>query len=413
MPSITCLGASREVGRSAFLLETDKRLLLDYGIKIFDKTGEPKYPLEIPSVDAAIISHAHLDHSGFVPHLYTFSKARWFATPPTRDICEVLWQDSMKIMGDKLPYNLSHFKKALKYWAPMLYGQKLSIGETDFLARDAGHICGAAMIDVNYKGKRVFYTGDLKTTKTHMHSGAKPVEDVDVLVIESTYAMREHPNRHSLEEKFIDEIEETLEEGGNVLLPAFSLGRSQELISMIRHYNRDVKIFLDGMGRTMTDIYVRYGKYIQNPKRFRKDASSVWMISHPSHRKIATSKPSVIITSAGMMEGGPVLGYLVNLLPNSKIMLTGYSVEGTNAWKLINKGYVTMDDNDLEVELPVEYLDFSAHIGRKETFEFIRKANPEKVVLVHGDEPQKFADELKDDYGYDAVAPKIGDKIEF
>ena len=413
MPSITCLGASREVGRSAFLLETDKKLLLDYGVKIFDDSGEPKYPLDIPQVDAAIISHAHLDHSGFVPHLYRSSKVRWFATPPTRDICEILWQDSMKIMGEKIPYDITHFKKALKSWAPMLYGQKLSVGKTDFTPLDAGHICGAAMIDIHHEGKRILYTGDFKTTKTHMHSGAKPVEDVDILILESTYAMKDHPDRRKLEEKFMDEVEETLGNGGNVLLPAFALGRSQELISMIRSFNKDVKIFLDGMGRAMTDIYVKYGKYIQDPKRFRKTASSVWMISHPRHRSIATKEPSVIVTSAGMMQGGPVLGYLVNLLPESRIILSGYSVEGTNAWKLLNEGYVTMDDNDLEVELPVQYMDFSAHIGRTQTLDFIRKANPEKIVLVHGDTPELFAEELKNDYGYDAVAPKIGDKIKW
>lgn len=409
---LDCLGASREVGRSAFILQTDKRIMLDYGVKIFDQSGKPKFPIDSDAPDFALISHAHLDHSGFVPALYRNSNVRWFATPPTRDFCELLWLDSMKIMGQELPYRESHFKKALKYWSPALYGHTMHAGNTRIDLTDAGHIAGAAIATIEYEGRRICYTGDFKMEGTCMHQGAKAVKDVDVLIMESTYASRDHPPREELERSFVEEMKETLQNGGNILLPAFSLGRTQELISLIRKHDRHIPVFVDGMGRELTRIYLRHPAYLRDAKRFRKDVQTVKLVAGPQDKQRATHEPSVIVSSAGMMAGGPALEYLFRLNHKSKVIFSGYCMEGTNGWKLQNEGYVTKDEQDLYSDLPVEYLDFSAHAGRKELLEFIRKANPEKVVLVHGDSSEAFAEELRQDHGYDAVSPVLGQKLE-
>ncbi|MBI5046682.1 MBL fold metallo-hydrolase, partial [Candidatus Micrarchaeota archaeon] len=364
---VDCLGASREVGRSAFMLHTDKNIILDYGVKIFDESGVPKYPLpDSLKPDFMILSHAHMDHSGALPSLYKENKIRWYATPPTKDICEVLWQDSMKIMGPELPYNLSHYNKALKYWSPFLYNQTMHTGQTSIRLTDGGHISGSSMVDIEYKNKRFFYTGDFKCEDTYMHKGAKTVKDVDILMMESTYAKKDHPPRQETERRFMEEIETTIEDGGNVLLPSFALGRTQELISIIRSHNREVPVFVDGMGRTLSQIYLKHPQYIRDAQQFRKHAGSVTMVGGPGDRRAATRKPSVIISSAGMMNGGPVLQYLFNLNDRSKIIFTGYCVEGTNGWKLQNHGYITKDEQDLHVDLPIEYMDFSAHAGRSD-----------------------------------------------
>ncbi len=410
--NLHCLGASQEVGRSAFLLETDRRLLLDYGIKIFGKDGHAEYPISIPAkLDAAIISHAHMDHIGFVPNLYNFSNVRWFATPPSKDLAEMLWKDSIKIMGAELPFSFSQVKKALKYWNPLLYGQQLSMGETQVRALDAGHISGSAMIELIYGKKKIVYTGDYKMEETMMHKGAKPVQDADVVMIDSTYALKEHPERKKVERELMDEIEETISEGGTVLMPAFSLGRTQELIALIRTYNDEIPVFVDGMGKDITDVYIRHGKYMKDVSTFRNMVQEVNMVRSPYDKKRATKDPAVIVTSAGMMEGGPVLGYLMNVNSDSKVIMTGYNVQGTNGWKLRNEGYVTINGQDLEVDLPVQYFDLSAHAGRSEVLNFIKHANPEKIVIVHSDAAPAFERELKEDFGYDAVAPKVGDVI--
>lgn len=410
--SIECLGASREVGRSAFLLQTDRQILLDYGVKIFDKSGMPQFPTENISPDIAIISHAHLDHSGFVPALYKHSRINWFSPPPTEEICELLWRDSMKIMEKRLPYGLKHFNRATKNFRPIPYNHSFHSGETEITFTDAGHISGAAITTLDYAGKRVCYTGDFKMGETQMHSGAKPVKDVDMLIIESTYAAREHPPRKKLEMQLIDEIRETVENGGTTLLPAFSLGRTQELIAVVRKYDKNVPVFVDGMGKELTRMYLNHPQYIKDPKSFRKAVNSVTMVRSIPEKKRASRTPGVIITSAGMMSGGPVLNYLFNVNSKSKVIFTGYSIEGTNGWKLLNEGYITKDEHDLAVDLPVEYLDFSAHAGRSDILKFIKEANPGKIVLVHGDTPEVFAEELRAQFGYDVIAPFLGDRIE-
>jgi putative mRNA 3-end processing factor len=112
-----------------------------------------------------------------------------------------------------------------------------------------------------------------------------------------------------------------------------------------------------------------------------------------------------------MMNGGPILNYLFNANSDSKVIFTGYCVEGTNGWYLQNKGFIMKEEQELAIDLPVEYLDFSAHAGRSEILEFIRRANPEKVLLVHGDKPEEFADELKEEHGFDALAPLPGERV--
>ncbi|MFH1785366.1 MAG: MBL fold metallo-hydrolase [Candidatus Micrarchaeota archaeon] len=411
---VDCLGASREVGRSAFMLRTDKNVMIDYGIKIFDQSGLPKFPLDTSfDPDLAIISHAHLDHSGCLPSLYRENKITWYSTPPTKDICEILWLDSMKIMGDGLPYRLGHLNKAFKHWNPLLYKKPIQTGETRIELFDAGHINGAAMVDVEYKGKSFFYTGDFKCEETMLHKGAKFIDGVDILMTESTYAKKEHPPRKEVEQRLIEEIYDTLESGGNILLPSFALGRTQELIALIRKYDEHVPVYVDGMGKAITQIYLQYPNYIKDPEKFKKAVRSVNMVAGIPDKKAATREPSVIITSSGMMNGGPVLNYLFNLNSNSKIILTGYCVEGTNGDTLLREGYITQDGEQLHVDLPVEYMDLSAHAGRTEILNFIKKASPEKVLLVHGDAPEEFAKELKEDHGFDALAPLPGERVMF
>ncbi|MEW5996055.1 MAG: MBL fold metallo-hydrolase [Candidatus Micrarchaeota archaeon] len=410
---LQCLGAGQEVGRSCFVLETDQRVMLDCGLKIYQPGGKrDMFPEQYQGpLDGMILSHAHFDHSGFLPELFTHEKISWFGTPPTLDIVSLLWPDSMKIMGEESPYAEEDIVRAQRKFVPVQYGQKLHLGETAFSFHDAGHIAGAAMVEAEWKGRRFVYSGDFKLEETKMHKGAKPVKDVDVLMIESTYHSREHPPRKPLEKKLKKEMDGIIENGGNVLFPAFAVGRTQELIAIVRSLMEGVPIFVDGMGKDVSRLYIKHGKYIRDAEEFSDMAETVIFVQGEQDRRDATSMPSVIISTAGMLQGGPIFNYLLNARPGSKLFFTGYNVEGTNGWRMMNEGRVDVDGNLLEVGLPWEYYDFSAHAGRSDLFEFVKKAGPERIILNHGDRIPEFQNELQG-LGYEVHAPKNGDVLE-
>ena len=410
---LQCLGACREVGRSCFVLETDVKVMLDCGLKIYQPGGKrDMFPAQYQGpLDGMILSHAHFDHSGFLPELFNHERTNWYGTPPTAEITNLLWPDSMKIMGDESPYREADIARAQKKFVPVKYGQKIHVGKTEFTLHDAGHILGAAMVEAEWEKRRFVYTADFKLQESRMHKGANPIKDAEVLLMETTYHSREHPARGPLEKKLKKEMEEIIGNGGNVLFPAFAVGRTQELISIVRSQIKDVPIFVDGMGKSVSRLYSKYGGYIRDAEEFDEAAESVVFVAEEGDRRDATSMPSVIISTAGMLQGGPALRYLLNMLPQSKMIFTGYNVEGTNGWRMMNENKIILEGNLLEVDLPWSYYDFSAHAGRADLLEYIKKANPEKIVLNHGDRIEEFQNELQAK-GFEVYAPKNGELLE-
>lgn len=409
---IDFLGAASEVGRSCFLLNGDDKIMLDCGLKIH--TEEP-YPLQPPAMpDFAIMSHAHLDHSGFFPILFKGNRPEVIMTPPTQALSDIIIADSMRLMekrGER-PYAMPQIKRLKESTTLLSYKKWYEIGDSTVTLHCAGHIPGAAIVDVETAGKRIVYSGDFKgeETKTTFPTELPPA-DPDVLIIESTYAEREHPSRKELEIELAKQVNEVTGAGGTVLFPAFAIGRTQELIRIIRSINKDVDIYVDGMGWRVTDALMHYSSYIKDFKKFRQDVDTVKPILKKGDREKVLKKPCVIIATAGMLQGGPALGYLLKLEPESKAIFTGYCVEDTNGHNLLNKGYVEYDGVKIKPKASWSYLDFSAHAGRSELFDMVEKLNPKKVFCVHGDACQKFADELAVE-GFDASAPKIGDTVE-
>ncbi|MCX6769393.1 MAG: MBL fold metallo-hydrolase [Candidatus Micrarchaeota archaeon] len=409
---LTFLGAASEVGRSCVLLSGEDKIMFDCGLKIH--TEEP-YPLQPPAnPDFAIMSHAHLDHSGFFPSLFKSGSPEVISTPPTAALSEIIIEDSMRLMDRRgeHPYNQSHNKRLKQSTTLLSFKKWYEIGESTVTLYSAGHIPGASMVDVETGGKRFVYSGDFKgePTKTTFPSEYPP-ENPDVLMIESTYSDRDHPKRKDLEIEFARQLDETLGQGGTVLLPAFAIGRTQELMRIVRSVNKDVDIYVDGMGWRVSETLSHFSSYINEFKKFRHDMDSCTPIMRKSDRGKVMRKPCVIIATAGMLQGGPALSYLLQLGPESKAICTGYCVEDTNGHNLINKNYVEYDGVKIKPKASWSYLDFSAHAGRKELFELVEHLSPKKVFCMHGDSCQKFADELQLE-GFDAVAPKLGETFE-
>lgn len=405
------LGGVEEVGRLSMVLETaDIRLLFEYGMS---PGKPPQYPLPPPEVDTVLLTHAHLDHSGMIPWLFSRSDQKIMTTKLTGEISNLLHKDSVKIAkfeGYASPYSVNDIKEAKNSLVPIEPRQTRNLGDSyEVNFHDAGHIPGSLMFEL-VGDKKILFTGDFNVVDTQIVKGTKPV-NCDILFLEGTYAGRDHPKkREEIEKDMLNKIDEVVTRGGVAVLPAFAVSRSQELILVLRKAGYDV--WFDGMGRKVAKTFLKYPRYLKSPENLKKALNKINMVHSDQGRRLAL-KSEVIITSSGMMDGGPVLHYMNKLKndPKSAVILTGYQVEESNSRLLVDKGQLNFYGVKEKIECEVEYFDFSAHAGHSELIEFAKKCNPEKIVLMHSDNREALVEPLKDIA--EIYTPKTGEIVEF
>lgn len=413
MVDITLLGAGNEVGRAAVLIKAEKdRFLFDYGLEVQDSATpiQPELPLT-----AMFISHAHIDHSGMIPELY---KRGWhgnvYGTPATFGITNLLLQDSIKVQrkrGEDPHFLKEHIVMMNKHWKLIDYNRKVKFNNSTVKLLSAGHIPGSSSVLLETGKKRILYTGDVKFTDTRLIKKSEITkEKVDVLIMESTYHYKNHPDRKKLEDELRSVVQNTVYNNGTVLIPSFAVGRTQELLSILNDLG--FPIYLDGMGIEATEIMLRYPKYLRDPIKLRKAFSRARKVSKGRHRQEALKHPCIVISTAGMMNGGPIGFYIKHLhdREDCALILTGYQVEGTVGRRVMEEGRYVNEGINVKPKMPIHVMDFSAHAGRDGLLNLVKKTNPEKVIVVHGDGTPEFAEELKG-MGFDAQAPKNGDRI--
>jgi len=389
------LGGSDEVGNLAMVLELeDMRFLFDYGMS---PGKPPTFPLPPPPIDLTFLTHSHLDHCGMIPWLCSQSDHRIITTEPTAVVSNLLQKDTVKIAqmdGYSIPFNNADVKEAEHSYVPVEPGKMRDLGENYSVRfHSAGHIPGSLMFELIGE-KRLLFTGDLNVVDTRLVRGTKPVP-CDMLFMEGTYAGREHENREQMERAFLEKIKEVVNRGGTVIIPAFAVARSQEILLVLKNAGYDV--WFDGMGKKISKLYLKYPKYLRSVDDLKKAFKKVNVVHSDHGRKMAMKGP-VIITSSGMMDGGPVLSYM-NKLKNdrkSAVLLTGYQVEGTNSRLLIEKGKLNFYGVVENVDCEVQYYDFSAHAGHSELVEFAKKCKPEKIILFHSADRAPLVESLKD-----------------
>jgi putative mRNA 3-end processing factor len=411
-------GGAQEVGRSSILMKDTSTILLDFGIKL--SADKPEYPVDIPEVDALVLSHAHIDHSGAVPTLYNDMFIPTFGTMPTLELSELLLEDSLQIARKE--HLQPHFhKRQIKTlqnrYVPLAYGATATFKNFDLTMSDAAHICGSAITLIERKNakenKRIVYTGDFKSSPQFLHKGAKPVK-TDILVMESTYAMREHPPREEVIRELVSQIKTVIDNGGNAVLPAFAVGRAQELLVMMYKNGLIDRTFVDGMARAATKIVLKHKGYIDNYDWLHSAAARATFVETQADRVDALKSPSVIITTAGMLNGGPAVDYITKLNQNSGIFISGFQVEGTNGRSLLDHGTIRVDGNERRVHIRATHWDLSAHAGKNELYDYVKDCGASKVICVHGDHDasMSLAEGLKLE-GYEAYAPKVGETLKF
>jgi putative mRNA 3-end processing factor len=407
---LTFLGGTGEIGSTSLLMETENyKAIFDYGMT---PSSPPKYPMEPPAMDYIFLSHAHLDHSGMIPFLTKQYDIPLIMSEMTFHLTQILLRDNVKISeleGYPKMYSKGDIRNMDENMFQGNYGSKFTMRQSMATFHSAGHIPGSLMIEIQLKdGRKMLYTGDLNTIDTRLLMGTRHT-NCDILVMETTYAGREHELRQKIELKFQEKILEVIDRGGKVIIPAFAVGRTQELLLILA--DLDLEVWLDGLGKDVTKLFIREQGFIKDHRKLKRSFDSINKVRTKNQREKALSG-EVILTTSGMLDGGPVLRYIKELNENPKnaILLTGYQVEGSNGKMLMDKGQININGEIKKVKPEVEYFDFSAHSGHKELLSFVRGCNPEHLVLYHGENRKILGDELGEDYN--THYPEIGQAIE-
>ncbi|PSP88988.1 beta-CASP ribonuclease aCPSF1 [Halobacteriales archaeon QS_4_69_34] len=447
---VTTLGCCREVGRASFLLSTpDTRVLIDCG----DKPGSDDVPyLQVPealgsganSLDAVVLTHAHLDHSALVPLLFKYGyDGPIYTTEPTRDLMGLLQLDYLDVAakeGRSPPYESSMVRETIKHTIPIEYGDVTDIApDVKLTLHNAGHILGSAVAHFHIGNGlyNVCFSGDVHYDDTRLFNGAtNDFPRVETLVMESTYGGRNdyQTDQADSERRLIEVINRTHDRGGKVLIPAFAVGRSQEIMLVLEEAMREgtipeMPVHLDGMIWEATAIHTTYPEYLRDDLRDRifRDDGNPFLAPQFNHidegederRDVADGDPAVILSTSGMVTGGPIMSWLEHLGgdPDSTMTFVGYQAQGTlgrriqNGWDEIPMNNGRGRSNTLNLNLNVETVDgFSGHADRQGLENFVKTMNPrpEKVLCVHGDESsvQDLSSALYHDYNMRTFAPK-------
>jgi putative mRNA 3-end processing factor len=415
---IRFLGSAKEVGRSCIQISSkDQTMLLDCGVKLGLST---EYPIEpnLEKIDAVFISHAHLDHTGALP---LFNKkglnAKIFATEATKNITELLLKDAYKIAlhENTAMYREENIKNIMNLFETKNLNAEYSSGKMKFKFFDAGHIPGSTSILFEIEGKKILYTGDINTKETRLLNAADTnYGRVDVMICEGTYGDKNHENRFETEKKFIAEIKKTVERGF-CLIPCFAVGRAQEIALVLSNEDFSVPIHIDGMADKATSVFFRVPWSLKNSKELSEAAKKIEIVGSFEERKEAEHQCGIVIATSGMLNGGPVMDYLKHFLPekNNSVLLTGYQADNTNGKMLLEKRQVEIDGNIMRAKCHVEKFDFSAHAGMNELHELIKKINPKKLILNHGESLSlKSLSLFAQENGIETIIPENGSEIE-
>ncbi len=454
-------GAARTVTGSRYRVDADgMRTVIDAGLfqgyKKLRKLNWRNVPFEATTVDQVLLTHAHIDHIGLLPRMVKNGfGGNVYTTQASVELARLLLLDSARIHEEDAAYankkGFSRHKPALPLYTsedaeqaisllrPVEYHQWLELSDS-FKARwqPAGHILGAASVEADYSNSsqkcRVLFSGDVGRYGMPLHIDPKPRPDCDVLICESTYGNRDHDRSLSVEEQLCDAIIDTLKRKGTVLIPAFAVGRSQQLILILRRLMKagklpQVPLHLDSpmavdatriYGRHMDNHHLDEDVFSDGRKQLFPDMVTLHKSRDESVALNELRGPRIIISASGMLSGGRVLHHLRRLVRKSKntIIMAGYQAPGSRGRDLLEgKPTIKIHGKEIEVKAEIRSLSgLSAHADRGELIKWLKSNNnsPEKVYLTHG-EPESafaFAKEIKRELGWNVEVPSLDYKVE-
>ncbi len=445
---ISFLGAARQVGRSCFLLQTpESKILLDCGINVAAQ-GKYQFPyLNVPEfhiddLDAVVISHSHLDHSGFLPYLFKMGyDGPVYCTEATRDTMALLMLDYVSLgygTEKNAIYSSTDIKETIKHCITMEYEEVTDITpDVRLTLYNAGHILGSAMVHL-HMGEgwhNLIYSGDYKLRKSMLFDGCQSVfPRMETFITESTYGAADAimPARAECEENLMKIVKETIARKGKVLIPSLGVGRSQEIMLILEKFSREEKIdfpiYIDGMIWDITAIHNAYPRFLGKDVRDKIFYEGHDPFLSPIFKQVGSSKerqaaidgpPCAIVATSGMMTGGPSVQYFKQLADNARnsIIFVNYQSEGTLGKKIQSgEKEANVDGEAIPVKMQTHTIEgLSGHCDRNELMEFISdvKPRPRKVIVVHGEQTRALdlASSIHKQFKIETVAPKNLDVV--
>jgi len=445
----TSLGGYREVGRSCHMLTTrHSKVLIDIGVNVAS-TDHPSPYLQMSevqpfdSIDAVIITHAHLDHSGLVPLMFKYGyDGPIYCTAPTRDIMALLQLDYIKVAaaeGKKIPYESKNIQDEILHTIPIKYNETTDIApDIRLTLHNAGHILGSSSphFHIGDGLYNIVYSGDIKFERTWLfNSATNKFPRLESLVMESTYGGKRdfQPTRKEAATQLKLVMKRTLSRGGKILIPVFAVGRSQEVMIVLEKQMKigqipKCPVYLDGMIWEATAIHTAYPEFLNNQLRtqifqrnenpFLSDFFQKVDSREMRERIIADHEPCVVLATSGMLNGGPVMEYLKywGTDPRNTLVFVGYQAEGTLGRK-IQKGMSELIISDkgkpmsINLQASAETIDgFSGHSDRKQLINYIStmEPKPDRIIIHHGDEMKELdlASSIHRKYGISTVVPQ-------
>ena len=463
MATLQFLGATQQVTGSCYLLESESaRVLLECGM-IQGERNSPAEPdktfdFDAKSIDAVIISHAHLDHTGLLPRLVREGfRGDIYVTTPTADLLDIMlkdaaflqqkdndWENRRLARAGKDPieplYEIADVEQVLEQLVTINYGERTQVVDgIELRYRDAGHIIGSAIVEVWIKesgaSRKLVFSGDLGNNCSPLLRDPEVVDEADVLLLESTYGDRNHRPQESTLDEFVDILDVAMQKGGNVYIPSFAVGRTQDLLYRFGRFHREgklkqQKIFLDSpMATSVSKVYVKHSRlYNKDDPEFNKSIKGGWTswlpmltFTQSTEESMALNNISggaIIIAGSGMCTGGRIRHHLKHNLwhRNNQLVFVGFQARGTLGRVLVDGAKrVNIMGDEIAVNAQVHTLGgFSAHAGQQQLLSWANNfSSRPKLYLVHGEIEKMLAlqKQFMDTHNWYANIPSPRERI--